>query len=143
MAAKDSTKGERPLRPPLVEAARGRLLCGHVAMWLCGSVVMWLCGYEALWLCGYVAMWLFGYVAKFQNFKNQKVGCTHVPEKPKTYCASRNNMFPSCSYIFDFVEAFWYIRVRPGHKNPEIMKMFGFGPSHNKTKILLDQIRSE
>ena len=26
-----------------------------------------------------------------------------------------------------------------GLKNPEIMEMLGFGPSHNKTKILLDQ----
>ena len=27
----------------------------------------------------------------------------------------------------------------PGLKNPEIMEMLGSGPSHNKTKILLDQ----
>ena len=26
-----------------------------------------------------------------------------------------------------------------GSKNPEIMEMLGFGPSHNKTEILLDQ----
>ena len=28
----------------------------------------------------------------------------------------------------------------PGVKNPEIMKMLAFGPSHNETKFLLDQI---
>ena len=27
----------------------------------------------------------------------------------------------------------------PGLKNPEIMEMLGFGTSHNKTDILLDQ----
>ena len=31
----------------------------------------------------------------------------------------------------------------PGVKNPEIIEMLGFGPSHNKTKISLDQNRSE
>ena len=31
----------------------------------------------------------------------------------------------------------------PGLKNPEFMEMLGFGPSHNKTKILLDQNWSE
>ena len=48
-----------------VEEARGRLLCGYVAMWLCGSVAMLLCTYVAIWLCGYVAMWLCGYVSIF------------------------------------------------------------------------------
>ena len=27
----------------------------------------------------------------------------------------------------------------PGLENPEIMEFGGFGPSHNKTKVLLDQ----
>ena len=30
-----------------------------------------------------------------------------------------------------------------GFTNPEIMEMLGFGPSHNKTEILLDQIEAE
>ena len=30
-----------------------------------------------------------------------------------------------------------------GVKNPEIMDMLGFGPSHNKTEILLDQNEAE
>ena len=52
-------------RPPFVEAARGRLLCGYVAMWLCGSAAMQLCSHVAvaLWLCGCVAMLLCAYVA--------------------------------------------------------------------------------
>ena len=57
-----------------MEAARGRLLCGYVAMRLCGSVAMELCSYVAIWLCGYVAMWLS---SKMSNF--QKVVCSHVP----------------------------------------------------------------
>ena len=31
----------------------------------------------------------------------------------------------------------------PGLTNTEIMEMLGFGPSHNKTNILLDQSWSE
>ena len=31
----------------------------------------------------------------------------------------------------------------PGVKNPEIMEMLGFGPSHNKTEILLNQNEAE
>ena len=30
-----------------------------------------------------------------------------------------------------------------GLKNLEIIEMLGFGPSHNKTEILLDQIAAE
>ena len=50
-------------RPPCVEAARGRLLCGYVAMWLGGYEI----SYVAMWLYGYVAMWPRGYVAKFKS----------------------------------------------------------------------------
>ena len=31
------------------------------------------------------------------------------------------------------------IDIPGGSKNPEIMEMLGLGPSHNKTKILIDQ----
>ena len=31
----------------------------------------------------------------------------------------------------------------PGVKHPEFIEMLGFGPSHNKTKILLDQNEAE
>ena len=50
-------------------------------------------------------------------------------------------MPPYFSYIF--WKYFWYIKTintgLQGFKNPEIMNMLGFGPSHNKTDILLDQ----
>ena len=31
----------------------------------------------------------------------------------------------------------------PGLKNPEIMEILGFGPSHHKTEILLEQNEAE
>ena len=50
----------------------------------------------------------------------------------------------TCFHIFLI---FWYIQFHkygsPGGQNPEIMKMLGFGPSHYKTEVLLDQNRSE
>ena len=43
------------------------------------------------------------------------------------------------SYTFEII---WYIKTNklasPGGQNPEIMELLGFGPSHNKSKILLD-----
>ena len=46
---------------------------------------------------------------------------------------------------FLFCEVNWYIKIHgsPGLKNPEIMEFWGFGPSHEKTKIRLDQNEAE
>ena len=42
-----------------------------------------------------------------------------------------------------FSDVFWYTKTHKqgfqGSTNPEIMKMLGFGSSHNKAVILLDQ----
>ena len=107
IATKETTKRGRPLgRPPFVEAARGRLLCGYVAMWLCSSVAMQLCGYMAVWLCSYVAMWL----SKFQIFKSanfeiseaQKCGNTGLPNKMIFLRSqiSQIHISQGCSHIF-------------------------------------------
>ena len=49
--------------------------------------------------------------------------------------------------FFIFLEEFWYIPIinkdSQGVKHPEIMEMLGFGTSHNKTEILLDQNSSK
>ena len=55
-----------------------------------------------------------------------------------------NNMFQKIVHMFLFclkyVGIFKSINTgSPGLKNQEIMEFAGFGPSHNKTDILLDQ----
>ena len=51
------------------------------------------------------------------------------------------------TYFRIFIEVFWYNKTinagLQGFKNPEIMDMFGLGPSHNETEILLDQNEAE
>ena len=51
-------------------------------------------------------------------------------------------MFPYIfEYLLKYFGTFKCINKGPqGFKNPKIMEMLGFGPSHNKTKMLLDQI---
>ena len=55
----------------------------------------------------------------------------------------KNNIFQNVPYFLIFLKYFGIFKSinkgSPGVKNPEIMEMLGFGPSHNKTKILLDQ----
>ena len=54
-----------------------------------------------------------------------------------------NHIFQTASIFLVFPRYCGIIKTinkgAPGVKNPEIMEMLGFGPSHNKTKILLDQ----
>ena len=90
-------------RPPFVEAARGRLLCGYVAMWLCGSVAMELCSYVAIWLCGYVAIKISNLqILNFRNSKNPKVRYTGLPKISKILRSqiSQIHIFQGCSHIF-------------------------------------------
>ena len=105
-----------------MEAARGRLS-------------LWLFSYVALWLCSYVDMWLYGYVAMSLGFTIFRFEFTKI------------TFSKICPYFLVFSEIFWYVKSinkgSPGLQSPEIMKMLGFGPSHNKTDILLDQNGSE
>ena len=47
------------------------------------------------------------------------------------------NMFEKFSYFLILFEVCGYNKIYKS-ENPKIMKMLGFGPSHNKTMILLD-----
>ena len=50
-------------------------------------------------------------------------------------------LFPYFLYFLKYVGMIESMnKGSPGLKNPEIMEFGGFGPSRNKTKILLDQI---
>ena len=55
---------------------------------------------------------------------------------PKFDIYKNNVFFLICQY-------FLYLFEVPGLKNPEIMEFGGFGPSHDKTELLLDQNEAE
>ena len=58
----------------------------------------------------------------------------------------KHNMFRKCIHIsYTFCSSLVHLTSKcinkgsPGLTNPEVMEMLGFGPSHNKTEILLNQ----
>ena len=61
----------------------------------------------------------------------------------------KHTIFQNCVHIFLYLLKYFVLIFKsinkgsPGVKNPGIMEMLGFGPSHNKTKIRLDQNWSE